>query len=720
MKRFALFVTALVTACGGGGGDSSPKPLTAASTYPVTGSLSGLDPGVQVTLLDNAADPLTLTANGAFRFATPVALNASYDVTVGSQPTGQTCTVSNGSGSETGLTVNVEVVCASETIGQKLRRIYAGAPSQNTLANLPLKAEAAWSPNVAYTSGQVVSNGGNLYLATNDGISGASVGPAGTGFARIADGTVSWTYDGPVQTSAADPSAPTLTVAGTAIGGLTLFVPSHVRANAENTGAFLLGSNGVTTTAGSFLAVSEGPKIAVPIASVSGSGSSVTVTTTIPHNYISGLNVQASGFSPPAFNTAGSSPIAVIDANTYSYAIGGPASGAPAAIGNVDLVLYGNAGTAQDWFGSGYLQGENDGQVIFYTDAPKVSVGMVASVRIAVDDRYLDLGVHPTVGYPTFYNLDFSSAGGRKLRKIRVESVLGPAWLGAYVAPGDTVYAPRPSSVIKAQFVGDSFFNGNFVSPLTVAEEAGMRLGWLNAIPSNNGGSGFVASNYTGLPIYSLNNLDRILDVKAIAPDILVYAASGNDNGSSYAAVLNNMLACLRQARAWFPNMPIVMLELQSWGESSGSIAISGTTVTVTVTGGHGFSTGEYVTMANVAPAGYNGTYRITVTGPTTFTYTLRAALPASSTTLFFASRTAAAARNAVSQFNDPLTWFLPTISDPAGSWFTGSGSVANPKGDGNADEYVGPDGVHPELRGVGYLGSRIAQGIAGILPSIP
>jgi hypothetical protein len=87
---------------------------------------------------------------------------------------------------------------------------------------------------------------------------------------------------------------------------------------------------------------------------------------------------------------------------------------------------------------------------------------------------------------------------------------------------------------------------------------------------------------------------------------------------------------------------------------------------------------------------------------------------------LFFASRTAAAARNAVAQFNDPLTWFIPTISDPGGSWFTGSGNVANPRGDGNADFYVSPDDVHPEARGVAYLGGRIAQGIAGVLPKIP
>lgn len=44
--------------------------------------------------------------------------------------------------------------------------------------------------------------------------------------------------------------------------------------------------------------------------------------------------------------------------------------------------------------------------------------------------------------------------------------------------------------------------------------------------------------------------------------------------------------------------------------------------VTVTVAG-HGYATGNVVTIAGVTPAGYNGTYSITVTGANTFTYAL-------------------------------------------------------------------------------------------------
>jgi hypothetical protein len=48
----------------------------------------------------------------------------------------------------------------------------------------------------------------------------------------------------------------------------------------------------------------------------------------------------------------------------------------------------------------------------------------------------------------------------------------------------------------------------------------------------------------------------------------------------------------------------------------------SGGIVTVTVAG-HGYATGNVVTIAGVTPAGYNGTYSVTVTGANTFTYAL-------------------------------------------------------------------------------------------------
>jgi lysophospholipase L1-like esterase len=46
------------------------------------------------------------------------------------------------------------------------------------------------------------------------------------------------------------------------------------------------------------------------------------------------------------------------------------------------------------------------------------------------------------------------------------------------------------------------------------------------------------------------------------------------------------------------------------------------------------------------------------------------------------------------------------------GAWQTGTGNVANRKGDGNGDLYVSADGTHPSEAGATYLGQQIAQNL--------
>lgn len=51
----------------------------------------------------------------------------------------------------------------------------------------------AWAGTTAYTVGQRVRNGGNVYICTTAGTSAASGGPTGTG-SGITDGSVVWNY----------------------------------------------------------------------------------------------------------------------------------------------------------------------------------------------------------------------------------------------------------------------------------------------------------------------------------------------------------------------------------------------------------------------------------------------------------------------------------------------------------------------------------------------
>ena len=88
----------------GGAGGGTP------STFTVGGTVSGLSG--TVVLQDNGGDNLSVSASGAFTFATALAAGAAYNVTVATSPAEQTCTVSGGSGTISAANVtSVSVSC---------------------------------------------------------------------------------------------------------------------------------------------------------------------------------------------------------------------------------------------------------------------------------------------------------------------------------------------------------------------------------------------------------------------------------------------------------------------------------------------------------------------------------------------------------------------------------------------------------------------------------
>src|SRR5579859_4906205 len=97
--------------CGGSSGISTPPPPPA--TYTIGGTLSGLSG--TVVLQNNGGDNLSLTANGTFTFTTSVSSGGAYKVTVLTQPTGQACAVTAGSGTATANVTSVQVACTTIT-----------------------------------------------------------------------------------------------------------------------------------------------------------------------------------------------------------------------------------------------------------------------------------------------------------------------------------------------------------------------------------------------------------------------------------------------------------------------------------------------------------------------------------------------------------------------------------------------------------------------------
>jgi hypothetical protein len=83
----------------------------AVNSYTIGGTISGLST-TGLVLQDNGTDNLSVAANAAqFSMPTAVASGGTYSITILTQPTGQTCTVTNGSGPVTGAVANVQITC---------------------------------------------------------------------------------------------------------------------------------------------------------------------------------------------------------------------------------------------------------------------------------------------------------------------------------------------------------------------------------------------------------------------------------------------------------------------------------------------------------------------------------------------------------------------------------------------------------------------------------
>jgi hypothetical protein len=89
----------------------------AVNTYTAGGTVTGLT-GTGLVLENNGSDDLSVTGNGSFAFATPIASGGSFSVVVKAQPTapGQVCSISQGSGTVASANVtSVTVTCATNS-----------------------------------------------------------------------------------------------------------------------------------------------------------------------------------------------------------------------------------------------------------------------------------------------------------------------------------------------------------------------------------------------------------------------------------------------------------------------------------------------------------------------------------------------------------------------------------------------------------------------------
>jgi len=113
-RFWALTMLAMPLSVVAGWGQGGSTPLTQAA-YTIGGTVDCLTgcglTGRGLVLQDNGGNNLSVTADGVFTFSKTVASGATYKVTVLVQPTGESCAVSDGSGTASANVTNVEVWC---------------------------------------------------------------------------------------------------------------------------------------------------------------------------------------------------------------------------------------------------------------------------------------------------------------------------------------------------------------------------------------------------------------------------------------------------------------------------------------------------------------------------------------------------------------------------------------------------------------------------------
>lgn len=225
----------LLNACSSGDDQTDiPAPVAVAgSAQSVGGKITGL--AGSVVLQNNGGDSLSTSTDGAFNFQTLVAQGGTYAVSVATQPAGQTCSVSNGTGKIGSTAVqNVNVVCSTNayTVGGTVSGLAGQLTVQDNGGDaLTVGANGAFTFPVAIAQGgayavTVQSKPANQTCTVSNGA--GTMGSAAIKNVLITCSTITHTVGGTIsglvgQVQLQNNGADTLTVANN--GAFTFATP---------------------------------------------------------------------------------------------------------------------------------------------------------------------------------------------------------------------------------------------------------------------------------------------------------------------------------------------------------------------------------------------------------------------------------------------------------------------------------------------------------------
>jgi hypothetical protein len=137
------------------------------NTYTIGGQVNGLT-GTGLALQDNGTNttPITGTGTVAFTFSTPIASGNNYLVTVSTQPSGQTCTVTgNASGTVTNANITDVVVTCGGVSSTNVWTWENGVDTSGVAGTYPSTGHGGTgTPGSRYAASSWTDSAGNLWL----------------------------------------------------------------------------------------------------------------------------------------------------------------------------------------------------------------------------------------------------------------------------------------------------------------------------------------------------------------------------------------------------------------------------------------------------------------------------------------------------------------------------------------------------------------------------
>jgi hypothetical protein len=285
---------------------------------------------------------------------------------------------------------------------------------------------------------------------------------------------------------------------------------------------------------------------------------------------------------------------------------------------------------------SSYWNCGHGGSVTFYTDASKIVLAVFANngngAYIEIDDQPLS-DTYFYSASPPGIQLDWTGNGGKKTRKIRVYC---DQLHGVAVADSiSQVWAYSSPNAYNMVWNGDSTGQGSGGGPWGCGNnDAVRRFARMIGCESVCNNSIASSSFYTAANgTYNYLGSAALFRIMPNVPDVICVGGNFDDNVTSSANRRTACTAYLVAMRQQFPNALIILFG--PWGGT------------------------------------FNGNAAITACE--------------------------ADMQYCVNAFNDASTFFIPLIARTNGlPWISGTGNISAPSGQGNADQYIYNDGVHP------------------------